>query len=231
MDQKRRAKWELTSVRLTGLMDEGTRYLDDDDDASRRRVVDRLADTRTSPHLGQPPPLPVSLIKLASPRRGRCGDLIPCDVRNMERPPSEERDSHLEETFIELENRELYLLLLLLLIGSRFVLLRCRCRTSILETFIFRFLSLLTMSLAYFILSTCSFPDSGSIFIFSLFHPRNYYKLSLCAAFNNTFDNLWKSWRAYAQWRLLYKVQYNQVHKSWGSFLFNGVLFWLLSQS
>jgi len=35
-----------------------------------------------------------------------------------------------------------------------------------------------------------------------LFHPRNYYKLSLCVTFSNTFDNLWKSWRAYAQWRM-----------------------------
>jgi len=46
------------------------------------------------------------------------------------------------------------------------------------------------------------------------FHSRNYYKLSLCVTFGNTFDNLWKSWRAYAQWRMLYKLQYDQVHKS-----------------
>jgi len=28
---------------------------------------------------------------------------------------------------------------------------------------------------------------------FFLFHPRDYYKLSLCVTFGNTFDNLWKS--------------------------------------
>jgi len=33
---------------------------------------------------------------------------------------------------------------------------------------------------------------------FFLFHPGNYYKLSLCVTFSNTFDNLCKSWRAYA---------------------------------
>jgi len=26
---------------------------------------------------------------------------------------------------------------------------------------------------------------------FFLFHPRDYYKLSLCVTFANTFDNLW----------------------------------------
>jgi len=48
-----------------------------------------------------------------------------------------------------------------------------------------------------------------SFSFFLLFHPRDYYKLSLCATVSNTFDNLWKSWRAPAQWRLLYKLQYN----------------------
>jgi len=45
----------------------------------------------------------------------------------------------------------------------------------------------LTMILRYLFRNLCS------IFIFFLFHPRNYYKLSLCVTFNNTFDNLWKS--------------------------------------
>jgi len=27
---------------------------------------------------------------------------------------------------------------------------------------------------------------------FLLFHSRNYYKLSLCVIFSNTFDNLWR---------------------------------------
>jgi len=104
-DQKRRAKWELTSVRLTGLMDEGTRYFDD---ASRRRVVDRLADTRTSPHLGHPrsPRRSLSLSSKLHHLLDVAGDLIPCDVRNMERPPTVKRDSHLEETFIQPKNRE-----------------------------------------------------------------------------------------------------------------------------
>jgi len=39
--------------------------------------------------------------------------------------------------------------------------------------------------------------------------------------FSNAFDNLWKSWRAYAQWRMLYKLRYDQIHKSWGNFLFS----------
>jgi len=43
-------------------------------------------------------------------------------------------------------------------------------------------------------------------FFFFLFHPRDYQKLSLCAAFSNTFDNLWKSRGAYSQWRLVYKI-------------------------
>jgi len=29
-----------------------------------------------------------------------------------------------------------------------------------------------------------------------------------------TFNNLWKSRRACAQWRMLYKLQYHQIHKS-----------------
>jgi len=41
---------------------------------------------------------------------------------------------------------------------------------------------------------------------FFLFHPKNYYKLSLCVTFSNTFDNLCNSWRIYAQWRLFYKI-------------------------
>jgi len=47
------------------------------------------------------------------------------------------------------------------------------------------------------------------VIILFLFHPRYYYKLSLCAPFSNTFDNSWKSWKAYAQWRMLYKLQYD----------------------
>jgi len=30
----------------------------------------------------------------------------------------------------------------------------------------------------------------GCLVEFFLFNPRNYYKLSLCATFSNTFDNL-----------------------------------------
>jgi len=47
--------------------------------------------------------------------------------------------------------------------------------------------------------------------IFFSFHPRDYHKLSLCLTFSNTFDNLWKSRRAYSQWRMLYKLQYDQA--------------------
>jgi len=28
--------------------------------------------------------------------------------------------------------------------------------------------------------------------VFFLFHPRDYYKLSFCITFSNTFGNLWK---------------------------------------
>jgi len=48
----------------------------------------------------------------------------------------------------------------------------------------------------------------ANVSFFFLFHPRNYYKLSLCVIFSNTFDNFWKSQRAYAQWRMLYKLRY-----------------------
>jgi len=56
---------------------------------------------------------------------------------------------------------------------------------------------------------------------FFLFHPRDYYKLSFIVTFNDTFGNLWKLWRVYAQWRMLYKLEYDQVHKSWHNPLFN----------
>jgi len=72
---------------------------------------------------------------------------------------------------------------------------------------------------AYGCLSNCKF------FFFSLFHPRNYYKPSPCITISNTFDNLWKFCRAYAHaWRVLYKLQYGQIHKSWGNFLFNRIV-------
>jgi len=41
--------------------------------------------------------------------------------------------------------------------------------------------------------------------IFFLFHPKNYYKLSLCVTFSNTLDNLWKS-GTYGTWRSCCRV-------------------------
>jgi len=41
---------------------------------------------------------------------------------------------------------------------------------------------------------------------FFLFHPKDYYNLSFCTTFSNTFGNLWESRRAYAQWRILCKL-------------------------
>jgi len=49
--------------------------------------------------------------------------------------------------------------------------------------------------------------DTGSVlFFFCLLHPKKYYKLSLRVTFSNTFENLYKSCGAYAQWRILYKL-------------------------
>lgn len=94
MDQKCRAKWELTSVRLTGLMDVGTRYCHDD--ASKETGCwPGLTDTRllssgaptniSSP--SPPPPPSASLIKVAPSLDDRHADLISRDIRNVVRVP------------------------------------------------------------------------------------------------------------------------------------------------
>jgi len=71
---------------------------------------------------------------------------------------------------------------------------------------------------------------SDQAVVFFLFYSRDYYKLSLCVTFSDTFDNLWKSRRAYTQWRVFYKLLYDQISLDVIFFLI-GMLLWLFSSS
>jgi len=53
---------------------------------------------------------------------------------------------------------------------------------------------------------------------FFKFHPRDCYKPSFCVTFSNTFGNLWSLEELMSSG---IKLEYDQVYKSWGNFLFN----------